>query len=130
MGRPTRRSSKREALTPEALSGLLPDELKSLQGVGTPGDYQAMRSHVVDWLNQATAGQGQDLAPVVMDAAGLSAAEFYRQALAAPTAVDRWEPPAPPVVDEYVPPQPTQEQRDRHAALMAQAQTPRKTWVL
>ncbi len=83
MGRPKRRNSKQSASNPEALAALLPDELRSLQGLGTPSDYQALRGYVVDWLNHAVPGQGQNLASPVMDAAGLSAAEFYRIALGA-----------------------------------------------
>ncbi|WP_420880747.1 hypothetical protein [Rhodococcus sp. (in: high G+C Gram-positive bacteria)] len=81
---PTRRRNRKpKAASPEALAALLPDELRSLQGLGTPSDYQALRGHVVDWLNHAVPGQGQNLAFPVMDAAGLSAAEFYRVALGA-----------------------------------------------
>jgi hypothetical protein len=83
MGRPKRHNRTRSASNPEALASLLPDELRSLQGLGTPSEYQALRGHVVDWLNQAVPGQGQVLASPVMNAAGLSAADFYRVALGA-----------------------------------------------
>ncbi|CAM3257524.1 hypothetical protein RHDE110596_23750 [Prescottella defluvii] len=81
MGRPKRHNRTRSASSPEALAALLPDDLRSLQGLGTPSDYQALRGHVVDWLNHAAPGQGQVLTSPVMDAAGMSAAEFYRKAL-------------------------------------------------
>ncbi len=81
MGRPKRHNRKQSASNPEALAALLPDDLRSLQGLGTPSDYQALRGHVVDWLNHAVPGHGQNLTSPVMDAAGLSAAEFYRKAL-------------------------------------------------
>ncbi len=79
---PTRRRNRKPtASSPEALAALLPDDLRSLEGLGTPGDYQALRGHVVDWLNHAVPDQGQNLAAPVMDAAGLAAADFYRKAL-------------------------------------------------
>lgn len=81
MGRPKRRNSKRAALSPEALAALLPDELRSLEGLGTRSDYLSLRGHVVDWLEQDAAGAGQELATAVMTAAGLSVADYYRKAL-------------------------------------------------
>lgn len=97
MGRPKRHQSTASAATPEALSARLPEDLRTFEGVSTPSDYLALRAHVVDWLNatigdvrsgQATApsnhaapGRGHDLAAPVLDAAGLSAANYYRKAL-------------------------------------------------
>ncbi|MEV4635245.1 hypothetical protein AB0J79_18630 [Rhodococcus coprophilus] len=78
-----RRNTKQSASNPEALAALLPDELRSLEGLYTPSDYQALRGNVVDWLSSARHGTG--LATPVMNAAGLSAADFYRHALAMPT---------------------------------------------
>lgn len=81
---PTRRRSRKPTATsPEALAARLPDELQSPEGLCTPGDYQSLRGHVVDWLDRAVPAQGQVLASPVMNAAGLSAADFYRQALGA-----------------------------------------------
>lgn len=81
MGRPKRHSRKTSATSPEALADLLPVDLRSLQGVYTPSDYQALRGHVADWLNQAAPGAGPELAGPVMTAAGLTAADYYRKAL-------------------------------------------------
>lgn len=67
--------------TPGALASLLPEELRSLEGVETPSDYQALRGHVVEWLNHAAPGHGHDLAAPVMNASGLSASDYYRKAL-------------------------------------------------
>lgn len=81
MGRPKRRNNKQAASTPEALAALLPGELRSLEGLYTPSDYQALRGNVVDWLSHAVPGTGHELAAPVMNAAGLDAAAFYQQAL-------------------------------------------------
>lgn len=79
---PTQRRNRRpKTATPEALAAQLPDELRSLGGVGTPTDYQVLRGHIADWLNQAAPGGGHELAAPVMTAAGLSAADFYRKSL-------------------------------------------------
>ncbi|MGW8815511.1 hypothetical protein [Gordonia terrae] len=79
---PTRRRNRRPKTdTPEALAARLPGELRSLEGVDTPSDYQALRGHVADWLNHAAPGHGHELAAPVLVAAGLSAADFYRKAL-------------------------------------------------
>ncbi|PTR26488.1 hypothetical protein C8K36_10560 [Rhodococcus sp. OK519] len=81
---PTRRRNRKPTgSSPEALAARLPDDLRSLEGVGTPSEYQALRGHVADWLDHAAPGQGQVQASAVMTAAGLSAAEFYRIALEA-----------------------------------------------
>ncbi|WP_457537241.1 hypothetical protein [Williamsia sp. R60] len=69
------------ASTPEALAARLPDQLRYLEGLDTPGDYQALMGNVVGWLNHAAPGYGQKLAAPVLRAAGLSAADFYRVAL-------------------------------------------------
>jgi hypothetical protein len=85
MGEPMRpgirRGRQQSASTPEALASLLPGDLRSLEGLSTPSDYQALRGHVIDWINQAAPGHGQELAAPVLRAAGLSAADFYRVAL-------------------------------------------------
>lgn len=83
MGRPERHTRTRSALSPEALAALLPNAIKSLEGLCTPSDHLALRGHVVDWLSYAVPGQDQVLVSTVMGAAGLSAADFYRQALGA-----------------------------------------------
>jgi hypothetical protein len=81
MARPIRRNHKPSASSPEALAALLPDELRSLEGLYTPSDYQALRGNVVAWLSHAVPGIGHEIAAPVMNAAGLSAADFYLQAL-------------------------------------------------
>ncbi len=81
MGRPKRHQSTASAATPEALNARLPEDLRTFEGVCTPSDYLALRAHVVDWLNHAAPGRGHDLAAPVLDAAGLSAADYYRKAL-------------------------------------------------
>lgn len=79
---PTRRRNCRpKSQSPEALAALLPDELRSLKGLYTLSDYQALRGNVVDWLGHAVPGTGHELTAPVMNAAGLSAADFYRKAL-------------------------------------------------
>ncbi|MGG7103113.1 MULTISPECIES: hypothetical protein [Rhodococcus] len=78
-----RRNSKRAAPSPEALAALLPNELRSLKGLYTRSDFLSLRVHVVDWLSHAVPGQEHVLVSPVMGAAGLSAADFYRQALGA-----------------------------------------------
>lgn len=113
---PTRRRSRKPiASSPEALAALLPDELRSLEGLYTPGDHLSLRGRVVDWLNRIAPGVK---ASPVMDAAGLSAADFYRHALAMPAQVETWKPPAAPVIDQATsePQAPTQEDLDRLAA--------------
>lgn len=81
MGKPIRRTSKRTATTPEALAEHLPVELRSLAGVDSLGDYRVLSHHITDWLNHAAPGHGHELAAPVMNAAGLSAADFYRKVL-------------------------------------------------
>lgn len=80
MGRPKRHTRTHSASSPEALAALLPDEIKSLEGWYTPSDYHALRGHVVDWINHIAPGEKPSR---VMEAAGLSAADFYRIALGA-----------------------------------------------
>lgn len=83
MGRPKRHTCARSASSPEALAALLPNEIKSLEGLHTRSDYLSLRGHIVDWLSHAVPGQDQVLVSPVVGASGLSAADFYRQALGA-----------------------------------------------
>ena len=81
---PTRRRNRKPTATsPGALAALLPNELRSLEGLYTRSDYLSLRGHVVDWLSHAVPGQEHVLVSPVMKAAGLSAADFYWQALGA-----------------------------------------------
>ncbi|ABG98336.1 hypothetical protein RHA1_ro06563 [Rhodococcus jostii RHA1] len=112
---PTRRRNRKPSATsPEALAALLPNDLRSLEGLYTPGDYQAMRRQVVDWLNHAAPGHDHKLPPAVMNAAGCSAADYYRHALSMPVGIYEWAAPPPPVIEK--PYEPTQEDLDLQAA--------------
>ncbi|MBM7458572.1 hypothetical protein JOE26_001247 [Rhodococcus coprophilus] len=81
MSQTRRRNRKPSASSPEALAALLPNDLRLLGGLCTPGDYQSLRGNVADWLNGSVPGRGHELAAPVMNAAGLSAADFYHQVL-------------------------------------------------
>ena len=79
---PTRRRNRKPSTSsPQALAAVLPDELRTLEGLCTPSDYQALRGNAVNWLNGKVPGLGHELATPVLNAAGLSAADFYRKAL-------------------------------------------------
>lgn len=73
---PTRRRNRRpKADCPEALAARLPDELRSLDGIDTPGDLGQR-------LTALGSFAGSDaLALPVFNAAGHSVAGWYRQAL-------------------------------------------------
>ncbi len=61
MGRSKRHTCARSASSPEALAALLPNEIKSLEGLHTRSDYLSLRGHIVDWLSHAVPGQDQVL---------------------------------------------------------------------
>lgn len=82
---PTRRRNRRpKHESPEALAGRLPKELRSLEGVYTPGDYQSLRRDIASWVEQTAPGDVPELAARVMATAGITAADFYRRALTRP----------------------------------------------
>jgi hypothetical protein len=81
MGRPIRRNSKRAMSSPQALASLLPEGLRSLEGLDAPSDYQEQKRRVVAWLDQIAPGRGHEMAAPVLRAAALSAADYYRRAL-------------------------------------------------
>lgn len=78
MARPRRRDRAR-ASTPEALAAALPDELRAFDNYADPVDLRAHIAAVTDWLRLQ--GRGQEATVPVMDAAGISVANWYHQAL-------------------------------------------------
>ena len=81
---PTRRRGRRpKADSPEALAARLPVELRSRAGLDSIDAYKSRATAVADWLNTQIPGQGRELLPSVMAAAGvgLSIVDFYRYRL-------------------------------------------------
>lgn len=79
---PTQRLNRRpKGSTPEALAARLPSELRAFGSYDDPDDLRSHWTAVADWLNHAAPGQGDQLVAPVMQAAGLSAADWYRTAL-------------------------------------------------
>jgi len=76
-----RYNRKAKAGTPEALAARLPVELRSFGSYDDPDDLRSHWTAVADWLNHAAPGQGDQLVMPVMQAAGLSPADWYRTAL-------------------------------------------------
>lgn len=76
-----RHNSRRVADDPEALAALLPDELRRFVRSTDPDDFPSHLAAVADWLNTRIPGIAEHLTMPVMVAAGLSAADWYRQAL-------------------------------------------------
>lgn len=66
-------------MTPETLAAGLPVELRAFDGLESTGAYRSRTTAVADWLNTQIPGQGRELAPSVMTAAGLSVAAFFRR---------------------------------------------------
>ena len=74
MGRPRRRSSVRLDGSPEGLAARLPDEVRRFRPSTDPEDLRSHRKLIEAMV-------GERLAVPVMDAAGLSAENWFRQAL-------------------------------------------------
>jgi hypothetical protein len=73
--RPKRRNSRRDTRDPAALAARLPADLRSFGSFGDPDDFKAHLAAVAGFVGS------EDLAMPVMNHAGLSAADWYRQAL-------------------------------------------------
>lgn len=73
-----RRNSRRRANDPAALAARLPDELRSFKPSADPADFREHLRAIGDFAGF------DELAMPVMNAAGLSAADWYRQALGSP----------------------------------------------
>lgn len=104
----TRRlNRKAKASSPEALAACLPHELRSLEGLATLEDIRGLQSAVADWLHTAAPCKAQELTHPVMTAAGLSATEMYRHALAHKAELVEWVPSqlptdeTPSLMDEF-----------------------------
>lgn len=70
-----RRDSRRRADDPEAIAARLPDELRSFKPSTDSADFREHIRAVAEFAGS------DDLAIPVMNAAGLTAADWYRQAL-------------------------------------------------
>ncbi|QZY48320.1 MULTISPECIES: hypothetical protein [Mycolicibacterium] len=56
----------------------MPDELRSFDGYGTPADFHRTAARIAAWLDTQAPGHAAELVYGVMQAAGLSATNWYR----------------------------------------------------
>lgn len=79
-----RHNRRPNASAPYALAARLPDDLRSFKLSTDPDDLRSHITAVADWLNTQIPGTAEHLTSPVMSAAGLSAVDWYRQALDTP----------------------------------------------
>lgn len=78
---PTRRRNRLGVADPEALAAQLPEGLRAWKPSPGSQGFSAHARRIAEWLNTQQAGLGY-LTPLVMAAAGLTAAAWFRQSLA------------------------------------------------